>query len=73
MTLTTITQSDSQVQSSIVYEYSLTVANPEDQDTQHLTAAFTSVPTSIDWQQWLSGWQISGYSLSTEPVLIRTL
>lgn len=67
MTSTTLTQS-----TTTVYEYSLTVVNSQDNDTQHLTAAFTNLPSPQDWQQWLSGWLDCGYSLATEPVLIRT-
>ena len=56
-----------------VYEYALTVVNSADNDTQVLTAAFTSFPSLEDWQHWLSGWNSCGYSLNTEPVLIRTI
>lgn len=72
MTSLTITQSDSQVQSSLVYEYSLTVVNPNN-DTQKLTAAFRNIPTSPDWQQWLSGWTDTGYELLSPPQLLQIL
>ena len=63
-----LTQSD-----STVFEFILSVHNPQDNDTQTLTAAFPSSPSPQDWQHWLSGWTNCGYSLSTQPVLIRTL
>lgn len=73
MTSSTISRSDSQVRSSTVYEYSLIVVNPQDNDSQKLTAAFSYLPTSQDWQQWLTGWLDCGYSLYSEPFLIRTI
>ncbi len=73
MTSLTIAQSDSQIQSTVVYEYCLTVVNTEDKDTQYLTAAFSFLPTSEDWQQWLKGWNSCGYSTLTQPQLVRTL
>ena len=75
MLTTTIAQSSASIQPSIrrVYEYALTVVNSTDNDTQELTAAFTSIPSSQDIQQWLSGWNSCGYSLSSQPQLIRTI
>jgi hypothetical protein len=72
---TTIAQSTQSVQSkiSLVYEYSLVVLNPEDNDTQLLNAAFSSLPSLEDWQNWLSGWNSCGYSLLAKPQLIRTI
>ncbi len=67
MTSTTLTQS-----TTTVYEYSLTVVNSQDNDTQELTAAFTNLPSPQDWQQWLSGWTDAGYELLSQPQLIRT-
>ena len=58
---------------STVFEFAFSLYNSSDNDTQTLTAAFSSFPSSEDWQQWLSGWGSCGYSLSTEPVLIRTI
>ena len=63
-----LTQSQSKV-----FEFAFSVYSFADDDTQTLTAAFSSFPSPKDWQQWLSGWTSCGYSLSTEPVLIRTL
>ncbi len=74
MSLSTITKTAPQIQKPrIVYEYSLTVANSEDKDTQELTAAFSFIPSLQDWQQWLDGWNSCGYSLSSSPNLIRTI
>lgn len=73
MTSITIAQTPPQVQSSFVYEYAFSVFNPEDKDTQHLTAAFKGIPTSEDWKQWLSGWNDTGYQLQTKPQLIRII
>lgn len=58
---------------STVFEFAFSLYNSNDNDTQTLIAAFSSFPSSEDWQQWLSGWASCGYSLSTEPVLIRTI
>ena len=58
---------------SKVFEFAFSVHNCVDNDTQTLIAAFSSFPSSEDWQQWLSGWASCGYSLSTDPVLIRTI
>ena len=63
-----LTQSTSQV-----YEYSLTVVDPTNNDSQKLVAAFSSIPTLQDWQQWLSGWNDTGYQLQLQPQLIRTI
>lgn len=68
MTSTTIAQS-----TATVHEYSLTVFNPEDNDTQKLTAAFTNLPTLEDWQQWLHGWTDTGYELLSQPQLLHIL
>ncbi|MEM8832155.1 MAG: hypothetical protein AAGE96_22800 [Cyanobacteria bacterium P01_G01_bin.19] len=78
MTLTNIAQSSSdfqlqQLTGATVYEYALTVANVEDNDTQQLTAAFTSIPTLQDWLQWLDGWFSCGYSLQSTPQLVRAI
>ena len=75
MTLTNIAQSSPNFQSqeSTVYEYALTVANTDDNDTQELTAAFTSIPNAQDWQQWLNGWVNCGYSLQSTPQLVRAI
>lgn len=73
MTSSTISRSNSQVRSSTVYEYSLIVVNPQDNDSQKLTAAFGFTPTATDWQQWLSGWSSCGYSLLGQPRLLRTI
>lgn len=74
MSPTILTQSTSKVPTSIVYEYSFSLINTTDNDTQdNLTAAFTFIPTLIDWQEWLSGWISCGYSLSSSPQLIRTI
>jgi hypothetical protein len=73
MTLSTIAQSSNQVQSTVIYEYSFTVINSIDNDTQKLTAAFASLPTVKDWSQWLTGWISCGYSLTSQPQLIRTI
>jgi hypothetical protein len=68
---TNITQTTSQIQIRTVYEYALIVHNAKDNDTQNLTAAFTHIPTSDDWQQWLTGWNSCGYLLSSTPRLIN--
>ena len=76
MTSTNIAQSSSSLQPQSVisvYEYTLAVANEEDRDTQELTAAFTSEPTPLDWQQWLAGWQSCGYVLADLPRLIHII
>ena len=78
MTLTNIAQSSSDFQpqeltAATVYEYDLTVANAEDNDTQQLTAAFTSIPNAQDWLQWLDGWSSCGYSLQSTPQLVRAI
>ncbi|MEN9871856.1 MAG: hypothetical protein RLZZ171_2848 [Cyanobacteriota bacterium] len=74
MLSTNIAQTIDQVQSQTVYEYSFSLINTTDNDTQdNLTAAFTFIPTLIDWQEWLSGWISCGYSLSSSPQLIRTI
>ncbi|MEM9509840.1 MAG: hypothetical protein AAGA16_19520 [Cyanobacteria bacterium P01_E01_bin.35] len=71
MTLNNIAQTSLSIQSSSVYEYSLTVVNPENNDTQDLNAAFRSIPTSTDWQQWLDGWTDTGYELHSQPQLLQ--
>ncbi|MEL6928201.1 MAG: hypothetical protein AAFO95_06180 [Cyanobacteria bacterium J06600_6] len=58
---------------STVFEFILSIHNPQDNDTQTLTAAFPSFPSTEDWQNWLSGWTSCGYSLTSQPVLIHTL
>ena len=58
---------------SVVFEFAFSVYNSTDNDTQTLTAAFPSFPSSSDWQNWLSGWFDCGYSLNSEPILIRTI
>jgi hypothetical protein len=58
---------------STVFEFAFSVCNSQDNDTQTLIAAFSSFPSHQDWQQWLSGWTMCGYSLSSVPVLIRTI
>jgi hypothetical protein len=74
MSLSTLTQTPFQLQpSTIVYEYSFTVFNQQYNDTQKLTAAFVSMPTIQDWQQWLTGWFNCGYLLSSSPQLINIL
>ncbi len=75
MLTTTITQSPASIQTPIqkVYEYALTITNTDDNDTQELIAAFTSIPSSQELKQWLTGWNSCGYSLSTQPILIRTI
>ena len=78
MTLTNIAQSSSDFQlqestATTVYEYALTLANAEDNDTQQLIAAFTSMPTLQDWLQWLDGWFSCGYSLQSIPQLIHII
>jgi hypothetical protein len=73
MLMITITQSTPQVQTRTVYEYALTVHNAKDNDTQNLSAAFTHIPTSDDWLQWLSGWNSCGYLLSNVPTLINVI
>ena len=76
MTSTNIAHTSSSLQPQSVfsvYEYTLTVANEEDRDTQELTAAFTSKPTPLDWQQWLAGWQSCGYVLADLPKLIHII
>lgn len=74
MSLSTITKTAPQNQQSrIVYEYSFTVHNSKDKDTRELIAAFTSIPSLQDWQQWLSGWNSCDYFLSSSPNLIRTI
>ena len=56
-----------------VFEFALAVHNNADNDTQSLIAAFSSFPSPEDWQQWLDGWTNCGYSLDSEPLLIRTV
>ena len=72
---TNIAQTTASIQAPIkrVHEYALTVVNSADNDTQKLTAAFSSFPSPEDWQHWLSGWTNCGYSLNKQPVLIRTI
>jgi hypothetical protein len=70
---TNITQSTPEVQTRTVYEYALIVHNAKDNDTQNLTAAFTFIPTSHDWLQWLSGWTDCGYLLSSPATLINVI
>ena len=72
---TTIAQSSVSIQQAPkrrVYEYALTVSDSTNSDTQELVAAFTSIPSSQDIQQWLTGWNSCGYSLQSQPQLIRT-
>ena len=74
MFTTTIAQTPVSIQSTAkVYEYALTVFNSRDNDAQKLTAAFTSIPSFQDWQQWLTGWNSCGYSLVSTPQLVRTI
>lgn len=74
MLLTNIAQTTGKIQSQTVYEYSFSLINTEDNDTQsNLTAAFTKIPTLQDWQQWLSGWIDCGYSFSSTPLLINVI
>ena len=76
MSLSTITKNTSTSPTQklrIVYEYWFTVTNSQDNDTQELTAAFTSIPTPADWQQWLMGWNSCGYSLDSQPILIHII
>lgn len=56
--------------SASVFQYLLEVTDL-DGDVQNLTAAFTSVPSSTDISDYLSGWTKSGYSLSSPPQLIK--
>jgi hypothetical protein len=58
---------------STVFEFAFSVYNSQDNDTQTLIAAFSSFPSPQDWQHWLSGWIECGYSLFSEPILIRTI
>lgn len=58
---------------STVFEFAFTLHNSTDNDTQVLTAAFTSFPSPKDWQNWLSGWSSCGYSLASQPLLVRTI
>ncbi|WP_036486873.1 hypothetical protein [Myxosarcina sp. GI1] len=58
-------------QKTKVYEYSLTVFNIEERNSQKLTAAFIFIPTSKDWQRWLSGWGNCGYYLVGSPRLLH--
>ena len=74
MSMITLPQSISTVHpATTVYEYSLTVVNPTDNDTQDLTAAFSSFPSYQDWQNWLSGWSDTGYLLQSQPQLIQAI
>ena len=75
MSQTILAQSPASIQSTTkkVYEYALTVIDPQDNDTHKLTAAFTFIPSPHDWQQWLSGWCSCGYQLQSQPQLIRTI
>ena len=74
MSLSTITKTAPQIQQSrIVYEYSLTVHNSEDNDTRELIAAFAFIPSLQDWQQWLAGWNSCDYFLVASPNLVRTI
>jgi hypothetical protein len=70
---TNIAQTTPQIQTRTVYEYAFTVHNAKDNDTQNLTAAFTHIPTSGDWVQWLSGWTDCDYFLSNVPTLINVI
>ena len=74
MSLSTITKTAPQNhQSRLVYEYSFTVHNSEDNDTRELIAAFVGVPSTKDWQQWLAGWNSCDYFLVASPNLVRTI
>ena len=75
MSQTILTQSTSKVQSTkaLVREYALSVVNPQDNDIQELTAAFTHSPSSQDWDNWLSGWRSINYRLQSPPQLIRAI
>lgn len=55
-----------------VFEFSLSVID-RDGNIQNLTATFTSIPTVFDWVEWLSGWFSCGYSLVSQPVLIKAI
>jgi hypothetical protein len=55
-----------------VFEFSLSVIDREG-DLQKLTAAFRSFPSDRDWSNWLSGWSSCGYSLVSQPVLIKAI
>jgi hypothetical protein len=55
-----------------VFEYALSVID-RDGDVQNLTAAFTFVPFNADVSNWLSGWSSIGYSLLSQPILIRVI
>lgn len=55
-----------------VFEFSLSVID-RDGDIQSLTTTFTSIPTVFDWLEWLSGWFSCGYSLVSQPVLIKAI
>lgn len=75
MTLTTISQSTPQVLSqSVVYEYSYSLINKDDNDIQdNMTAAFRHIPTTNDWANRLSGWSSIGYQFHSQPQLIRII
>lgn len=55
-----------------VFEFSLSVID-RDGDIQNLTAAFSGFPSTSDWSNWLCGWKECGYSLVSQPALIRAI
>lgn len=67
-----VSSSTSQQLVNTVYTYSLSVVDSLG-DVQHLKAAFSSIPTSQDWLNWLNGWTRTGYSLHTQPQLINAV
>lgn len=72
LNLTNSDSSSSAPQQSVksVFQYSLSITD-KNGDIQHLTPAFTSVPSSADISDYLSGWTKWGYSLSSPPQLIK--
>ena len=81
MSLTNIAQSqsnsqlDSVKQTNLkrVFEYALIVINFQTQEAQELTAAFRGIPTVLDWEAWLSGWNSCDYYLMLAPQLIDVI
>ena len=71
MISTTIARKPAFLQSSdfYVYEYSLVLINPEDQNIQGATAVLKQPATSHDWDCWLRGWRSAGYQLQSQPQL----
>jgi len=71
MTLVTLTQSSDETQEKqFVYEYSFTVLNVQQQDTQELTASFIGIPSQREWSEWLKGWNSIDYELNSTPQVI---